>query len=474
MQDLTKLTRKDLQAYSKDKLIDVILLLIKRDEENQKQIIALEKRVNELEHKLACKDKNSSNSSKPPSSDYKSNKNINLREKSGKPSGGQKGHPGFTRNLVDSPDKVIKHVPEVCECCGKSLKKIEASLKGRKQVVDIPPIKAEVIEHQQLEKTCSCGHKNVGKFPQDVKAPVQFGPIIQALILYFSVRHHIPYNRIAEIMEEIIGEKISERTIENILVEAKVRAGPIYQLIAKYLKSSKYVGSDETGIRVDGINFWLWVWQNELYSYFAVDKSRSYKVIEKYFSSKTFKGTLGHDCHGAQNKTKAKNHQHCHAHYLRALKYCIQEENSLWAYKATVLLLNSQKVRDLIWEKSFDKGLRKQIIKSFENSLDQLLLETVTTKETLKIQKRMIKHREKVLFFMTTKDVPPDNNGSERAIRNAKIHKKVSGCFRSETGAQRYAILMSIIDTAKKQGLKMFDACQSLFSGNLTLLPARQ
>ena len=79
----------------------------------------------------------------------------------------------------------------------------------------------------------------------------------------------------------------------------------------------------------------------------------------------------------------------------------------------------------------------------------------------------MTKHREKILFFVTTKDVPPDNNGSERAIRNAKIHKKVSGCFRSETGAQRYAILMSIIDTAKKQGLKMFDACQRLFNRTL-------
>lgn len=460
MQDLSKITKSDLQKCSKDELIDLILLLIKK--------------VESLEYKLSLRDKDSNNSSKPPSSDNKPNKNINLREKSGKPSGGQKGHPGITRELVDNPDKIIQHVPlDKCECCGKSLAKVIATIMSRRQVIDTPPIKSEVTEHQQLEKTCSCGHKNVGKFPEDVKAPVQFGPIIQALILYFSVRHHIPYNRIAEIMEEILGEKISERTIENILEEAKVRAGPIYKLIAKYLKSSKYVGSDETGIRVDGINFWLWVWQNELYSYFVVDKSRGYKVIEKYFGE-NFNGTLGHDCHGAQNKTRAKNHQHCHPHYLRPLKYCIQEEQSLWAYKATILLLNSQKVRDLIWEKSFDKKLRCEIIKAFEDNLDKLLSEKVIGKETLKIQKRMIKHREKVLFFMTTKDIPPDNNGSERAIRNAKIHKKVSGCFRSETGAQRYAILMSIIDTAKKQGLKMFDACQGLFSGSLTFAHARQ
>lgn len=458
MQKSRKFTREELEGFSKEQFIELILLL--------------QDRIEQFEDRLSQLEKNSSTSSKPPSSDNKPNKNINLREKSGKPSGGQKGHPGFTRKLVDNPDKIIKHVPEVCACCGKSLKKIEAVLKGRRQVVDIPPIKAEVTEHQQLEKTCPCGHKSVGKFPEDVKAPVQFGSIIQALILYFSVRHHIPYNRIAEIMEEILGERISERTIENILEEAKVRAGPSYKVIAKYLKSSKYVGSDETGIRVDGINFWLWVWQNKLYSYYAVDKSRGYKVIEKCFGE-NFKGTLGHDCLGAQNKTRAKNHQHCHPHYLRALKYCIQEEQSLWAYKVTILLLNSQKVRDLIWEKSFDKKLRCEIIKTFEDNLDKLLLEKAIGKETLKIQKRMIKHREKVLFFMTTKDVPPDNNGSERAIRNAKIHKKVSGCFRSETGAQRYAILMSIIDTAKKHGLKLFDACQRLFSGNLSFAYAR-
>lgn len=466
MQDLTKLTRDNLKQLSKNQLIDIILLLIRRDEEKQKQIEVLQKKVEELERKLNLKNKDSSNSSKPPSGDNKPNKNVNLREKSGKSSGGQKGHTGCTRNLVGNPDKVIQHVPEVCECCGKSLCDIEGSLKGRRQVIDPPPIKAEVTEHQQIEKVCSCGHKNTGKFPENVKAPVQFGPIIQALILYLSVRHHIPYNRIAEITNEILGISLSERTIENILEEAKTRAGPIYELIAKYLKSSRYIGSDETGIRVKGLNFWLWVWQNELYSYFVADKSRSYKVIEKHFGE-DYKGTSVHDCHGAQNKTKATNHQLCHAHLLRDLKYCIEEEQSLWAYKATVLLLSSQKVRDLVWDQSFDKELKEEIIKSFEDNFQTLLLEKTSGTETLKLQKRMTKHREKILFFMTTKDVPPDNNGSERAIRNAKIHKKVSGCFRSETGAQRYAILMSIIDTAKKQGLKMFDACQRLFNRTL-------
>ena len=436
MRDLTFLTREYAEKLSREQLIELVLLL----PELQKQIIALEKRVEELEHKLALKNKDSNNSSKPPSSDNKPNKDLNLREKSGKPSGGQKGHPGFTRELVDNPDKIIHHVPETCECCGKSLRDIEGSLKGRRQVIDIPPIKSEVTEHQQLEKICSCGHKNAGKFPESIRAPVQFGPIIQALILYFSVRHHIPYNRIAEIMEEILGEKISERTIENILEIAKENAEPTYELIKEYLKASPWVGSDETGIRVDGINFWLWVWQNELYSYYAVDRSRGYKVVQKHFGE-DFIGTLIHDGYNAQNKTKAANHQHCHSHKLRPLKYAMQEEQSKWSYKMTIFLLSSQKARDIIWEEGFDQNRREEVIKAFQKRLDELLLEKVTQKEEIKLQKNIKKHKEKILFFMTTKDVPPDNNGSERAIRNAKIHKKVSGCFRSETGAQRYAIL---------------------------------
>ena len=471
MQDLAQLTREDLKKLSKDQLIDIILLLIKRDEEKQKQIEVLQKKVEELERKLALRDKDSNNSSKPPSSDNKPNKDLNLREKSGKPTGGQKGHPGFTRKLVANPDKVVKHSPEACKCCGKALCDIEGSVKGRRQVVDIPPIKAEVTEHQQLEKTCpSCGHKNTGRFPDEVRAPVQFGPYFQSLILYLSIRHHIPYNRVAEIMEELIGEKISERTIENILELANKRAGPIYELIKKRLKGSKCVGSDETGTRVNGINFFLWVWQNLFYSFFAVDKKRSYKVIQKHFQE-GFKGALVHDCFGAQNKTQAKKHQLCHAHLLRDLKYCIQEESSLWAYEVTVLLLSSQKVRPIIWERGFDKKRRERIINAFEKRLDKLLTRVVSGKETIKLQKRIKKHKDKILFFMTTKDVPPDNNGSERAIRNAKIHKKISGGFRNELAAQRYAVLMSIIDTAKKQGLKMFDACQRLFKGTLAFQP---
>jgi len=274
-------------------------------------------------------------------------------------------------------------------------------------------------------------------------------------------------------MEEILGEKISERTIENILELANKRAGPLYRLIKKRLKDSKCVGSDETGTRVNGVNFFLWIWQNMFYSFFAVDKKRSYKVIQKYFGE-DFKGTLVHDCFGAQNKTNAKNHQLCHAHLLRDLKYCIQEKSSLWAYEVTILLLSSQKIRPFIWERGFDKKLREKTIKTFEKRLDKLLTREVAGEETIRLQKRIKKHKDKILFFMTTKNVPPDNNGSERAIRNAKIHKKISGGFRNELAAQRYAILMSIIDTAKKQGLKMFDACQRLFSGSLTFAHARQ
>jgi transposase len=457
MQTLKKFTREELEGFSKEQFIELVLFL--------------QDRIEQFEDRLSKLEKNSSNSSKPPSSDNKPNKDLNLREKSGKSSGGQKGHTGITRKLVDSPDKIIQHVPpDECEYCGKSLAKVIATIMSRRQVVDIPPIKAEVTEHQQLEKTCSCGHKNAGRFPDGVKAPVQFGPYFQSLILYLSIRHHIPYNRVAEIMEELIGEKISERTIENILELANKRAGPLYELIKKRLKDSRCVGSDETGTRVNGVNFFLWVWQNMFYSFFAVDKRRSYKVIQKHFGE-DFKGTLVHDCFGAQNKTNAKKHQLCHAHLLRDLKYCIQEESSFWAYEVTILLLSSQKVRPFIWERGFDKKLREKTIKSFEKRLEELLAREVTKTETIKLQKRIKKHKDKILFFMTTKDVPPDNNGSERAIRNAKIHKKISGGFRNELAAQRYAVLMSIIDTAKKQGLKMFDACQKLLRRTLTLQP---
>lgn len=234
---------------------------------------------------------------------------------------------------------------------------------------------------------------------------------------------------------------------------------------------SRWVGSDETGVRVAGKRIWEWVWQNAGASYYVISPHRSYQVVKDHFGE-SFLGVLIHDCLGAQNMTKAKAHQLCHAHLLRDLQFVIDTASGgvAWAYKMQKLLLCSQRARDHSWAGSFDPLLRQAIQADYLRQLDYMIEESITGKAAIKLQRRFKKHRDKILYFMSSPDMPPDNNGSERAIRNAKTKQKVSGCYRSKRGADRNAALLSVIETAKKQDLNVLETIKKLLTGEEVVL----
>jgi transposase len=162
-------------------------------------------------------------------------------------------------------------------------------------------------------------------------------------------------------------------------------------------------------------------------------------------------------------------HQHCHPHITRKLEYCIDCGDKAWAPRGQELLYKSQRARDIIWRDDFPEDLQMIIQKSFEDRLNKLLTEKIDPKykKSLTRQKRMLQHREKIFPFLYDPDLPFDNNGSERAHRNLKIHDKVSGCFRSQRGLERHLSLLSIIETGKKQGINPFTVCEKLIAGTL-------
>jgi len=173
-------------------------------------------------------------------------------------------------------------------------------------------------------------------------------------------------------------------------------------------------------------------------------------VVDNF--GENYTGCLIHDCYSAQNNTKACWHQLCHAHLLRDLQFVIDTEHSIWAHRLQGFLARSQRARDHIWKTGFDLDQRERVIDNYYKQLNQFICQPVTSKEAKRMQKRFKKHEEKILYFMTTPDVPPDNNGSERAIRNAKVKQKVSGGYRSYRGAERQAALLSVIETARNKG----------------------
>src|SRR5215471_3304300 len=440
------------EQFTKEELIQIIMDL-------KKEIEALKPSV----------PKDSTNSSIPTSKELIP-RTKTQREKSGKKPGGQKGHAGHHRERNPHPDAIVKVQASHCKSCGASLEGIEGTPGQIAQQVDIPPITPLTTEYQQVIKVCPCGECNCLALP--IEGYVNIGPQMGALITYFNVEHALPYERLSQITHDLLGFAISEGTIANKLAQMQEQAKGIVERIKQLVLHARFLGSDETSTRVMGKKFWEWVWQSPLASYFVIDKRRGYDVVKEHFTE-NYRGVIGHDCWCAQNKTPAGDHQLCHAHLLRNLQYVIDAERSLWAYKVQRLLRKSQRARDQIWKAGVSPKQREAVIQYYKDALDALNGNPLTNVEERRLQKRFIRHKDWIFTFLASPDVPPDNNSSERAIKAAKLKDKVSGGFRSVPGAHRFAQLLSLTQTLRKQHLPMLASLTAIFQGNECAIPLR-
>ena len=435
--------------------------LHRENQQQKERIHQLEILVTNLREQVQAMQKDSTTGSKPPSGDFPK-RNRSLREKSGKKSGGQVGHIGATRPLTDTPDATVDCRPEKCHGCGESLIDIAGTICGKEQVVDIPLIVPVVTQYNQIEIHCSCGVKNIGVLPHGSLGVIRIGENIRSFVSYLSATHHMPYDRLTILFSDLLHLTVSEGTINTILRETGEKGELLYKKIQTMVSTGSYRGSDETGVRVNGKTWWEWVWQNIRASYYTIDKSRGYGVVAREMPEE-YEGVHVADCWSAQNNTKAKYHQLCHEHLKRDLQYLIETTKSTWAYQMYRFICKCRKARDALWQLS--QTIRKQGIAWYHAGLDQLLALPVATKKEKTLLKRFLNHRDKILTFMDYKDVPPDNNSSEQAIRKSKVKMKVSGGFRSEQGAKTYAIILSIIENCKKQHMNILQAIQDILRG---------
>jgi transposase len=343
---------------TKEELIQIIVDL--------KQIIGdLKKEIEALKPPVP---KDSTNSSIPSSRDLIP-RTRSQREKSGKKAGGQQGHPGHHRERNPHPDAIVLVQESHCRWCGASLEGIEGIIGQIAQEVDIPPITPLTTEYQQVIKVCACGECNCRPLP--IEGYVNIGPQMGALITYLNVEHALPYERLSQISDDLLGFVISEGTIANKLAHMQRQAKGIVQTIKQQVMDASWIGSDETGTRVAGKKFWEWVWQSPLASYFVIDKRRGYDVVKEHFTE-SYAGVICHDCWSAQNKTPAGAHQLCHAHLLRNLQYAVDAERSAWAYQVQRLLRKSQRARETIWQQGSSPKLREEVIRYYQEALDAL------------------------------------------------------------------------------------------------------
>ena len=417
--------------------------------------------------------KNSSNSSIAPSTEMtKKKKNQSLRSKSTKKPGGQFGHVAKTLRQSDQPDEItrIPFALERCKKCGNALSDTLETLKEKRQVldVDLQHIKAKVKEYQSFSKRCPvCGYENHDNaFPNYVAPHISYGFTIQALVSYLSVSHYLSYARIVQLVSNLFHVTLSEGTVDAILKRSSSATKGEIEKIRARLAISGVVGIDETGCKINSDKHWNWVFQNREDTLIVVNKSRGRKVINETFDEGFVNACVIHDNYSSYNKLVAQSEQLCLAHKLRDLNYAIECDDSQ-VMKGIKLLL-----KEAMLDHKETMSLPQRVIlkQHYEESLDALLHRPVIEKsETHKQIKSLTKARDKIFTFLLHPDIPPDNNGSERAIRNVKVKLKVSGQFKTLQGAQDYANLRSIIDTSRKRGLNEFDALVGVIGGRSVL-----
>lgn len=441
----------------KDKLIQE---LIDMNSRLMERAVFLEARVAELERELARyrTPRNSGNSSVPPSKDEnRPKKNRSLREDTGRSPGGQPGHHGHTREMTSSPDIIENHVPLFCTCCGLDLSAVPADLSSRRQVIDLPVILPVCTEHRSYQKTCPCGHKNSAAYPGNVNAPVQYGSGVETMVSYLHARQYVPYRRMGELLSDCFGIGLSEGSIDNIIMRFARKAAPVYSMIKAAVSKSAVVGADETGAKVDGNKHWAWTYQTEEHTLLAMSESRGTKAINGHFPDGFGNAILCHDAWRAYFSYSDNLHQLCCAHLLREINYIIEKHKSKWAGTLRDLFREAITLKKRL--KELPDAERKTNIARIEDRMDRLLGLPINPAhgEAVSMQKRLLKYRQSLFTFLHHHKVPPDNNASERAIRNIKVKQKVSGQFKSEKGADGFCVIRSVVDTLVKRSQNVLE-----------------
>ncbi|MDR1028299.1 MAG: IS66 family transposase [Clostridiales Family XIII bacterium] len=468
--------RKETKAIKDAHAADTALLLA--------AIARLEEEVRRLR---AMIDKNSSNSSKPPSSDGpgKPRKNIpNGRAKTGRRLGGQPGHKGNIPILCEAPDSVTDLRPDICGCGGK------IAYEGnpvRKQAVEII-IKKHIREYRDEEGVCAlCGKRHRVKFPAGIHNPVNIGAGLKALVSMLNVEYAMPLGKIARFVSEMTeGEvRLANGAIVNSCKELCGKIEPSIRTVKEKLFLSPVLHKDETGVKVNGERHWLHTLTAGDFAYYHADTKRGNDADEAMGVLAGYGGVLVHDHLKGLYAWKCK-HAECNSHILRYLIGVLENEPEYAAHAEEMsgFFVNADNERKEA-KKRGEAAFPDDRIKSFGDAYDGILrrweetVREVTGKakskksrykrEGEKLCPRLAEYKEQHLLFLRDSNVPFDNNLAERSLRGIKTKTKVSGGFRVQLGADTYAGVRTYIETLRRHKQNIFRGITSAFAGNPVL-----
>lgn len=434
----------------------------------EKQIADAEKQIEDLERQLALRKRNSTNSSKPPSSDGLAGepRERGRRKKSRRKAGGQPGHRGAHRRLVPAErvNEIRPVLPQQCRHCGHSLPaQIDhAQTTGkpqRHQVTELPPIEAHIIEYQCHRVVCpECGEGTRAQLPPDARG--EFGPQLTALVAYLTVNCRLPRRVVEALLGQVLGIDISLGSTQKCWEESSQAVAEPCQKLDEQLKNELVLNVDETGWRTNGHKRFLWVFVAARYVVYTVSDTRSSQVLTDLLGA-IFQGVLCSDRFSAYLKYHSGKAQFCWAHLKRNLLGALEytKSNAVERFCRDALAQHARLFR--LWHKfrsgQIDRSqllprslpIQKRIFALAEQHLDS------PHREVRNLATALFEHNHRLFTFLEEEGVEPTNNSAERALRTAVQWRKICFGNRSAKGELATSRLLTITETCELQGLNV-------------------
>ena len=341
-----------------------------------------------------------------------------------------------------------------CQDCGHSLKQVPASGHGSRQVIDLPPLKFEVTEHQAEHKVCPhCNCQNEAIFPAAAKTSVQYGSRIKSLLVYLNQYQLVPYERTVQLVEDLFSRTISQGTLYAWNKACFGQLESTEERIRQAILASEVVHFDETGLRAEGKLHWLHAASTEQLTFYGLHARRGTEAMHDLDILEHYTGTAVHD-HWKSYFTFSCEHSLCNAHHLRELTYLAEQDQQVWAKSMIELLLEAKMASESTPENCLAKDSSElaSILLRYDGLIEEGLAQDIPPPEaSLKTKKRgrpkqsraknlldrLGDFKANVLAFLTNPLIPFDNNQGERDIRMAKLKQKNLGLFsRAQTAEQ--------------------------------------
>jgi transposase len=462
--------------------------LVTRNEELAARVAVLADRLSLREEEAG---RDSESSSKPPSTDNIATRQTRAQRRAAarqakaeakrKP-GKQPGSAGCDRARVE-PQDTVEHRPLSCGGCGKGLDAAAVCGQVTRQVIDLPEITPRVVDHVAYRCRCSCGVETLADFPPAARAAVCYGPGVRALAIYLLDRQHLPYERCAELLGEVLGVTVSTGWLCAIQHEADRLLVPFVEKLKLMLADAAVLHVDETGTAVGLDKHWVHTVTDGLVTLLEVHPERGRKALEDIGVLGAYAGVLVHDGYASYDYLEAAAHAQCHAHLLRHLKDVARTDAyKAWTQQMIGVLLDAKHASEAAAAVGRDrvaKTTAARIRVRYHACLDQAFASlppgpkprlrhqggwSIYQRKAWNLATRMRRDAADILRLLDDCAIPADNNAAERSFRMVKIHDKVSGTFHSLDVAKAFAHIRSYIQTAANNGLNRLDVLRQLFT----------